>query len=259
MASRAEQKAAARAAREAAHRDLSAAQTRRTRLIWLGGLVAVAAVVIVIVAVTSGGSGSSPVASKTAAPTVATLLHGIPQHGSTLGSPTAPVTVTEFGDLVCPICREFALGAEHQLIANDVRAGRVKLVYRGLETASSTANPGEYTASQVAARAAGLQGLEWNYILLWYEEQQSEDTPYVTDAFMQGLAQQIKGLNTTSWQTDRNNQSLSNDVNADAQAANSAGFNSTPTLTISGPKGSAQPIIGDATYATVESEIKSIS
>jgi protein-disulfide isomerase len=259
MASRAEQKAAARAAREAAHRELNAAQTRRTRLLWLGGLVAAAAVVIVIVAVTAGGGGSAPVTSNKAEPAVAALLKGIPQHGNTLGSPSAPVTVTEFGDLVCPICREFALGAEQQLISSDVRSGRVKLVYRGLETASATANPGEYTASQVAARAAGLQNLEWNYVLLWYEEQQSEDTPYVTDAFMQGLAQQIKGLNTTTWQTDRNDQSLANDVNADAQAANTAGFNSTPTLTVSGPKGSAQPLIGDQTYAAVESEIKSIS
>ena len=49
-------------------------------------------------------------------------------------------------------------GSEQQLIDNEVRAGKVKLVYRGLETASSDANSGEYAASQIAARAAGLQG-----------------------------------------------------------------------------------------------------
>jgi protein-disulfide isomerase len=172
MASRAEQKAAARAAREAAHKELNAAQARRMRLIWLGGLAAAAALAIVIVVVAAGGGGGSKSTnSKTATATVAALLKGIPQSGNTLGNPKAAVTVTEFGDLVCPVCQDFALTSEAELISKDVRAGKVKLVYRGLETASSTANPGEYVASQVAARAAGLQGREWDYVLLWYHEQ----------------------------------------------------------------------------------------
>ena len=36
---------------------------------------------------------------------------GIPQSGNALGNPTAPVTLEYFGDLECPICREFTLGA----------------------------------------------------------------------------------------------------------------------------------------------------
>jgi protein-disulfide isomerase len=258
MASRAEQKAAARAAREAAHRDLNAAQARRMRLIWLGGLVAAAALAIVIVVVASSSSKTS-VGAKPAKAAVIPLLKGIPQSGNTLGNPAAPVTVTEFGDLVCPVCQEFALGAEQQLIATDVRAGRVKLVYRGLETASSTANAGEYTASQIAARAAGLQNLEWDYILLWYHEQGSETVPYVTDGYMQNLAQQVPGLNLTSWQTARNSQALAAAVTADTQAANAQSFIYTPSLTLTGPKGTAAPIIGGATYAQVESEIQKIS
>ena len=46
------------------------------------------------------------------------------------------MTVTEYGDLECPVCRDFALGAENQLISNDVRSGKVKLVYKSLETAT---------------------------------------------------------------------------------------------------------------------------
>jgi protein-disulfide isomerase len=260
MASRAEQKAAARAAREAAHRELNAAQARRMRLIWLGGLVAAAALVIVIVAVALGGGGGSVSTSNPAAKAaVGPLLKGIPQSGNTLGNSKAPVTVVEFGDLVCPVCQDFALNAEQQLIASDVRAGRVKLVYRGNETASSTANAGEYVASQVAARAAGQQNRAWNYILLWYHEQGSESTPYVTDSYMQNLAQQIPGLNLTTWQAARNDQTLSGLVNSDSRAANAQGFIYTPTLTITGPKGSAKPIIGSPTYSQLESEIQSVS
>jgi protein-disulfide isomerase len=259
MASRAEQKAAARAAREAAHRELSAAQARRMRLIWLGGIVAAVALAIVVVAVAIGGGGTSSQGSAPAKKAVVPLLAGIGQSGNTLGNAKAPVTVTEFGDLVCPVCGSFALDSEQQLIANDVRSGKVKLVYRALETASSTANAGEYVASQVAARAAGLQNREWYFILLWYHEQGAEATPYVTDSFMQGLAQQVPGLNLTSWQGARNSQSLSTAVNADGQAANALGFNETPSITIAGPKGSAKSIVGVPTYSQLESEIKSIS
>jgi protein-disulfide isomerase len=263
MASRAEQKAAARAAREAAHRELSAAQARRRRLMWLGGLVAAAVVAIVIVVVAIGGNGGTPTVTSTGAKAaekaVYPLLEGIPQSGNVLGNPKAPVTLTEFGDLVCPICQDFALTSEQQIITNDVRAGEVKIVYRGLETASATANAGEYQASQVAARAAGLQNREWYYILLWYHEQGSEDNPYVTDSYMQGLAAQVPGLNLSTWESARSSQALANDVTADTQAANAAGFNSTPSITITGPKGSATPIVGVDPYSTIQSEIEKVS
>ncbi len=39
------------------------------------------------------------------------MVGGIPQSGNTLGAPNAPVTLQYFGDLECPICKEFTLGA----------------------------------------------------------------------------------------------------------------------------------------------------
>lgn len=265
MASRAEQKAALRAAREARQRELTATQTRRKRMYSLGALLAgvVVALIVVIVA-GSSKSPTKPVTNKSAVATVAALLKGIPQNGNTLGKPTAPVTVTEYGDLVCPICQEFAFGSEQQLIKNEVRSGKVKLVYRGVETASSQANGGEYVASQVAARAAGQQHRAWQYIMLWYYEQGDETTPYVTNAFMQNIAAQVPGLNLTKWETDRNDATLAADVSADAQAAKAAGLVgpqgvSTPSITFVGPKGSAQPLVGLASYAQLQAEIQPIS
>ena len=211
------------------------------------------------------GGGKSPTHTtnaKTAKAAVATLLKGIPQNGNSLGKASAPVTVTEYGDLVCPICQQFAFTSEQQLIDNEVRAGKVKLVYRGLETASSTANGGEYAASQIAARAAGLQQRGWQYIFLWYYEQGDELTPYVTNAFMQNIAARIPGLNLTTWQTDRNSATLASDVTGDAQAAAAVGLDNppqTPSITFDGPKGAAPPIVGLPTYAQLQSEIQAIS
>jgi protein-disulfide isomerase len=264
MASRAEQKAALRAQREARQKELTAAQTRRKRMYSLGALLAGVLVALVVVIVAGGGS-STPTHTtnpKTAKAAVATLLKGIPQNGNTLGKASAPVTVTEYGDLVCPICQQFTFTSAQQLINHEVRAGKVKFVYRGLETASSTANAGEYVASQVAARAAGLQHRAWQYILLWYYEQGDELTPYVTNAFMQNIASQIPGLDLTKWQTDRNSATLANDVQADAQAAAALGLANppqTPSITFNGPKGAAPPIVGLASYGQLQSEIQAIS
>ena len=189
-------------------------------------------------------SGATPTVSLIIAAynegAVIALLKGIPQNGNTLGNPNAPVTITEYGDLVCPVCKDFALGPEQQIITSLVRTGNAKLVYRGYETASQTANNGEYAASQIAARAAGLQQRAWQYILLWYNEQGDETTPYVTDAYMQGLAQQVPGLKLATWQADRNNAALANAVTADGQAATAAGAGGTPAVFFTGSKGTVQ-------------------
>jgi protein-disulfide isomerase len=266
MASRKEQKEAARQRRLAEERARAEKSRRDRRLRMLGGtLVAAVVVIVAAVAISSGGAsaGGAPkpnsAAAKKAQTTVDTLLAGIPQSGNTLGSPSAKVTVTEFGDLVCPVCKTFALGAQNQLIANDVRSGKVKLVYRALETASQTANNAMFAPSQVAALAAGQQKRAWNYIELFYHEQGDETQSYVTDSYLNGLAGQIPGLNYSQWTTDRQASALNTAVTQDEQAAVSSGFNSTPTLVVKGPKSQAQPIVGATSYSSLESAIKSVS
>ncbi|HLH64227.1 MAG TPA: thioredoxin domain-containing protein [Solirubrobacteraceae bacterium] len=267
MASRKEQKEAARRRRLAEEQALAQRAARARRMQMLGGvLVGAVVVVAALIAINSSGAPAAARVPKPNSPqarqavaTVTRLLSGIPQHGTTLGSPNAKVTVTEFGDLVCPICKEFALGAENQLIANDVRAGRVKLVYRALETASLTANNSMFVPGQVAARAAGEQNLGWDYIELFYHEQGDETTSYVTNGYLEGLAEQIPGLNYARWSAARQSSALAAEVRADEQAAAAAGYNSTPTIVVSGPKGQAPAIVGATDYGTLESVIRSVS
>lgn len=264
MASRTAQKQQARERRLAEERTLAEKARRERRLRMLGGVVLlVVAVVAVAIAISSGGgktvNPNSPQAKQTAA-AVSNLLSGIPQSGTTLGNPTAKVTVTEFGDLECPICRDFALGAESQLISNDVRSGKVKLVYRSLETASGGSPIANvFPTQQAAAYAAGAQGKAWDYILLFYHEQGQEDTGYATDSYLNGLARQVPGLDYGRWKLDRGNSSYTQQVQADETLAASKGFNSTPAITIQGPKGQAQPLVGDYPYSSVEAAIKQVS
>jgi protein-disulfide isomerase len=162
---------------------------------------------------------------------VAALLAGIPQHGRTLGDPHAPVTVQFFADLQCPYCRQFTLEVLPSLIHSYVRPGKLKIEYRSLETA--TRDPETFKIQQVAALAAGEQNKMWGFIELFYHEQGHENRGYVTERYLEELAQQLTGLDLIAWTAARNDAALAKTIVSDAQAAKDAGLTSTPTFLLS--------------------------
>jgi protein-disulfide isomerase len=262
MASRTKQKEEARARRLAEERARAERDRRTRRLRMLLGVV-VGAVVVVAVLVVISASGSKSGGLKTGTEATKTsnqvnqLLSGIPQSGARLGNPKAPVTLTYYGDLECPICREFTLSSFPQLIANEVRAGKVQVVYKAFQTATQSTST--FQTQQVAALAAGNQQRFWNFTELFYHEQGTEDTDYVTENYLQGLAKQISGLNLTKWESDRNDPSLLNQVQADGQAGTAAGVSGTPTLDFQGPKGKVRASEAVPTYAQLQQSIKAVS
>jgi protein-disulfide isomerase len=206
---------------------------RRTRLTQLGIVVAVVVVVIVGIAIASGGSSKKTVTagsheSNATVAEVKTLIDGIPQSGNTLGDPNAPVTLRYFGDLECPICKEFTLQVLPTLIPKYVRTGKLRIEYHSLETA--TREPEVFKTQQEAAYAAGKQNLGWYFIETFYHEQGEEDSGYVNEKYLQGIASQVPGLNLADWTAARSEPTYANEVAADAQAANQAGFTGTPSF-----------------------------
>jgi protein-disulfide isomerase len=159
---------------------------------------------------------------------VTSLLAGIPQHGNVLGDPKAPVTLQYFADLQCPYCRRFTLGVLPSLIQSYVRRGTLKIEYRSLQTA--TRNPETFKIQQVAALAAGKQNKMWDFIDLFYHEQGREDSGYVTERYLRGLAQRVTGLNLIGWTAARDEPELVDAITSDARAASNAGLRSTPSF-----------------------------
>lgn len=233
---RKERREQARTDRKALEEASAAQSAQRKRLIQLGGVAGVVVVIIaiILVATGSGGSKNAPApksaAAKTAASEVVSLLQGIPQNGVTLGNPNAPITLQYFGDLECPFCKQFTISALPTIIKKYVRTGKVKIEYHAMETA--TREKETFQTQQVAALAAGKQNLMWHYVELFYHEQGEEDSGYVTESYLQGLAAQIPGLNLGDWSTARNDPAYANQVIADAQAANQNGFTGTPSFLI---------------------------
>jgi len=199
------------------------------------GVVAGIAVAVLVTAMLATGCGSTTgvqrsnaADARTARAEVASLLAGIPEQGNTLGDPKAPITLEFFGDLQCPYCRQFTLGALTSLIRGYVRSGKLKIAYHSLKTA--TRNPETFRTQQVAALAAGRQNKMWYFVELFYHEQHPEDTGYVTEAYLQGLARQVSGLNLLAWTVARSDPKLADRVIREGRFALRAGFTGTPAF-----------------------------
>jgi protein-disulfide isomerase len=217
---------------ERLQRESEAAENaRRQRLIKIGSAVGFLAIVAVAVAVvvsqsqTSGGDTNLEHVSE-----VEANLAGIPQEKLLLGRPTAKVKLVEFGDLQCPICRDFAVKVLPELIENKVRTGEARIEYRNfpiLGPESVTAAPG--------AIAAGEQTRGWNFIELFYKNQGIENTGYVTDEFLNSIAKGAKVADIARWNRERESPSAKAEVERTKAEAEHLQFEGTPSFAVEGP------------------------
>lgn len=257
MASRREQKEQLRAERLRREAEEQAA-ARRRRLIQYGtgaGLLAVIILVVAIVVSQSGSSGSGAGAGGDVADAslVSKQLQGIPQNGTVLGDPKAKVTVVEYGDLQCPVCKEFSFQTAPDLISQVVRKGSA-----GYELRQFTIlGPDSVTAAK-AALAAGEQGRYWNFVELFYRNQGTENTGYVTDDFLTSIAKGAGVPDISKWNSDRESPKWDAELKKIQNDAQGLGLNATPSFVVEGPGG--QKVLGSGVIplSQIESAIDSV-
>jgi protein-disulfide isomerase len=236
MASRVEQKRAARAERIAYDEAREQAERRRRRLGWAVAAFLVVLAVSVVAGVALGGKngdGGKPADARE----VSALFAGIPQHGTTLGSPRAPVTLTEFADLQCPFCAQYARDALPTIVRRYVRTGKVRLDFRIL----SFIGPDSVKAGRMTA-AAGRQNRLWNFIELFYRNQGEENTGYVTDSFFRRLAGSIPGFEVGRALSERTSPSVATQLASDRDRATGLGIQSTPSFLVGRRGKPARPL-----------------
>jgi protein-disulfide isomerase len=233
-----------RAEREARERAAEERTRRDRRLVLLGAVAAAAAVIVgVAIAVSSGGggtaSGRGPVSGAAA---TGKLFAGIPERGTELGSPSAPVTLVEYADLRCPVCREFTLGPFPALVDRYVRTGKLRIVFRAQTFVGEQDAPGDSERAARFALAAGEQNRLWQFADLFYRNQGDESTTYVTDAFLKRLGGAVPGLDVAGALGQRSSPSVDKELSLAASTFNAAGFSGTPSFQIGRTGKSLRPL-----------------
>ncbi len=253
MASRKEQKERLRAerlAREAREQS----RERRQRLVQYGSAAAflAIAVVVVLIVVSQSGGGSGGSGTQDAS-LIEKQLRGIPQHGTVLGDPQAKVTVVEFGDLQCPVCQEFSVQTAPGLISDVVRKGTASYEFR-----QYTIIGPQSTDAAKAALAAGEQNRYWNFIELFYRNQGTENSGYVTDSFLESIARGAGVPDIAKWNRDRRSSKWDAELAKVQRETQALGINATPTIMVEGPGGNRVVGAGVLPLTQIESAIQSV-
>lgn len=227
-----------------------------------GGVAAAIAVVVIAVVALTGGKGSSvgnlPTSGSLAtalpgAADVHALLKGIPQHGLTLGSPSAPVTMVEYIDLQCPFCDQLETQVMPSVIAQYVRTGKVKIEARLLDFVGP-----DSTRGRNATIAAGFQNKAFDFAQLLYDNQGTENTGWLSDAMVAQAAKSIPGLNPRKLFAQRDSSAVkAAAARFDADQKQDA-VKGTPTLFVgkSGTHGKQVPLQSPTDKASIVSAIQ---
>jgi len=201
----------------------------------IAGVVVLVVVAVVLAVVLTGGKSSgvpknvpavgSIEAGLPGSADVEALYKGIPQKGLVLGSAFAPVTMTEYIDLQCPICQEFETTVMPDIIPKYVRTGKVKVDVRPWAFIGPDSARG-----QAAMLAAAQQNKGFNFAQILYDNQGTENTGWLNDNMVVQAASSIPGLKVPQLLVQRKSASVkaaAANVAAQAQADQVQG---TPTV-----------------------------
>jgi protein-disulfide isomerase len=158
------------------------------------------------------------------------LISGIPQDGARLGDESAPVTIEVFNDLQCPSCADWQRDSIDPLIEQAVRPGELQLVFHHFSLSQR-----ETTLAAYGATAAGEQGRQWQFIELFFLNQDEADQEGVTDEFLQRIAAAVLELDEGQWEQDLDGDEVRELVEQDAELAAERRLPAEPAVVVTGP------------------------
>jgi protein-disulfide isomerase len=212
---------------------------RRPRLV---GLIALAIVIgllgFAIVSISIGtGTEEGGDVQITGAAEVQSLLGGIEQDGARLGSPDASVTVQVFNDLQCDPCSDWNRDVIVPLIGGPVREGDLQLIYHNFPMTESGFFLGAY-----AAAAAAKQDYEWQFVELFFTNQDEAKKGGADQDFLNSIARGVGvvNFNVEQWQRDMNDDDITTTLEDDEKITAERRLPVGPAVVVGGPNGTRQ-------------------
>jgi protein-disulfide isomerase len=226
---------------------------RRPRAV---GLIALAVCVgllgfaIVSISVGTGGSGQVPI---TGAEEVQSLIGGIQQDGPRLGPPDAPVTVQVFNDLQCDPCSDWEKDVIVPLIRGPVRAGEVQMIYHHFPISAESG----FFLGSYGAVAAAKQDDEWQFIELFFINQEEAKKRGANQEFLNNVARAILNFNVEQWQSDMKDSDVEQTLKDDETLAADRHLPAKPAAVVGGPNGTRE-LSESPTLSEVEAAISQV-
>jgi protein-disulfide isomerase len=164
------------------------------------------------------------------------LVGGIRQLGDRLGREDAPVTIEVFSDVQCEECADYQLETIEPLIADEVRAGDVKLVFHHYSMDEDRATG----VGGIGAVAAGLQDQQWQFIELFFRNQDQIENNIISQEFLDQVANGILNLNVEQWQRDFDEQEVLDVLEEDEMLAVQRRLPLQPAVVVDGDGGTRE-------------------
>ncbi|HMC07380.1 MAG TPA: thioredoxin domain-containing protein [Solirubrobacterales bacterium] len=185
------------------------------------------------------GTGGPKVIMINGADQVQELVGGIQEDGPYLGPPSAPVTIQVFTDLQCSTCDGYELATVDPLIEEYARTGKARLEFRNYSFGQA-----ETTKAAYAATAAGGQDREWQFVELFFRNQDAAPGHVVTQEFLDDIGNTITDLDLDTWHAAMDSTEVKDRVAADGNLAADYGLRvNAPSIVVSGP--GAQKVLQD--------------
>ena len=213
---------------------------RRPRLIGLIVLaICVALLGFAIVSLSVGSGGEKDEVRITGAEEVQSLVGGIPQDGPRLGSSDASVTVQVFNDLSCDSCSDWNHDVVVPLIQGPVRSGDIQMIYHNFPMSESGFFLGAY-----AAVAAAKQDYEWQFVQLFFANQDEAKKHGADQDFLDSIARGVGvvNFNVEQWQNDMKDDDIQSTLEADEKITAERRLPAEPAVVVGGVNGTKQLI-----------------
>ena len=212
----------------------------RRRPRWVGLLalaICIGLLGFAIVSISVGTGTEENDIKITGAGEVQSLVGGIRQDGSRLGNPDATVTVQIFNDLQCDPCSDWNRDVVVPLIAGSVRDGDLQLIYHNFPMTESGFFLGAY-----GAVAAAKQDYEWQFIELFFSNQEEAKKHGADQDFLDNIARGVGvvNFNVEQWQRDMKDEDVQQTLEEDDRLSAELRLPAEPAVIVDGPGGSKQ-------------------
>lgn len=208
-------------------RQKRAAESRRNRLIVVGGIILVAVILgLVVIApmVQSSTQGVGPIVEITPR----TLPNA---QGVTLGDPNAKVKIEIYEDFQCHACKSYAETVEPRVIEEIVAPGMAYYVFRNFPFLDDSSFSKESDQSANAAMCAAAQNRFWDYKDILFANQTNMEGQF-SDQRLIAFAETL-GLDMGAFEPCFKENQYEDDIQADLAAGENI-VTGTPSVFVNG-------------------------